>query len=532
MNRLSDQSKDSIVKSLKQVFDSNSVTVCCTVLRDSIVAACANPSQLMITLIPVYAAVVAGLHFSVGTDVGAYMIESLVTLLLQHMESAKNNTRIRQHDNADVSIDQQNSADLINNKTAGNCILLLVYFYNLRILHHTLIVDLMGLLAHCASSNNCTYSSDDDNTSGNEFLELEFELLECLINHCGSSIRSDDPMSLKLVVSTLTTKLSALFKTVGGSAISADANDRGGGHIGGTSRVKFMFEALTDLKNNKSRRIQSDNADVVKHLRKWLGSMKTVLGCKAGDLCMRVSLKDILDVESRGRWWKTGARWTGSAQPPGKSKSAEEVSSSNNNNSSSSSSSRGMEGSGSVPKDNEIVDIAAAGRSGRIPSAEEVHLMGLAAKLKMNTGARKSIFLVMMSSRDVMDAFERINRIELKGKEDREIARVVTECCGQEDKYNPFYAELALLFCEHNRQFKTTFMFTFWDIFKVLADYPDNVDKKLKIRVANQSRLLATLVAKFHVPLSVIKPIDISSMGAPIISFLTHFFIALFQYEV
>jgi hypothetical protein len=41
--------------------------------------------------------------------------------------------------------------------------------------------------------------------------ELRVELLEVIINHCGPSIRSDDPVSLKLVVSTLNKRFNSLY---------------------------------------------------------------------------------------------------------------------------------------------------------------------------------------------------------------------------------------------------------------------------------------------------------------------------------
>ena len=73
-----------------------------------------------------------------------------------------------------------------------------------------------------------------------------------------------------------------------------------------SNRLRFMFEALTDLKNNKSRRVQTANAEIVKRLRKWLGSIKTSLprnsGAATGDPCLRVSLRDLLDADKRGRY--------------------------------------------------------------------------------------------------------------------------------------------------------------------------------------------------------------------------------------
>jgi nucleolar MIF4G domain-containing protein 1 len=127
----------------------------------------------------------------------------------------------------------------------------------------------------------------------NNFVEYKIELLECLINHCGSSIGSDDPMNLKSVISILSNQ----FETI----LRSNHDEIGGENSSFSNRLRFMLESLTDLKNNKSRRIQTFNSEIVNKLRKWLGTIKKLLGQKSGDLCLRVSMQDILDVENRGR---------------------------------------------------------------------------------------------------------------------------------------------------------------------------------------------------------------------------------------
>eukprot|EP01036_Dinobryon_divergens_P052613 gene52613-70341_t len=145
-----------------------------------------------------------------------------------------------------------------------------------------------------------------------------------------------------------------------------------------------MLEAFTDLKNNKSRRTQSSNADVVRQLRKWLGSIKSSLGCKNGDLCLRVSLQDLLEAEKRGRWWRAGARWTGRDPANGDSSQTDNAEDGDEN---------GNDRGGGAVNTN--------------VSQEEQQLLLLATKLRMNTSVRRNIFMVVMSSRDVSDAFER-----------------------------------------------------------------------------------------------------------------------------
>ena len=68
---------------LLDVFRENSFTITCTILKECLIAVCANTSQLMTTLVPHYAALVAALHFSVHSDIGAYMVEALTVKLVQ-----------------------------------------------------------------------------------------------------------------------------------------------------------------------------------------------------------------------------------------------------------------------------------------------------------------------------------------------------------------------------------------------------------------------------------------------------------------
>ena len=457
LNRLSDQSKDSILRSMKDIFASNSVTIVSHVLRDCIMAACANPTQLMTTLIPVYASLVAALHIVVGVDVGAFVVESLTNSLFTSMDKARGNV-------SSIGV-----AALISDKMPNNCLLLLVYFYNLRVLHHHLIMDIMRRLA--------------DDVVQNRMVELCAELLVCIVDHCGIQLRSDDPVVLREVVTSLSSKNAGELAREGGEG----------------TRIEFLMETLTDLKNNKSKRNQSANGEAVKKLRRWLGSVKSVFPCKHGDTCLNVSLNDLLDAEKRGRWWRAGASWLGNKDATAHSNELEETSREQQR-----------------ARSDNCLDVG-----------EEQKLLAIASKMRFNTDVRKKIFVVIMSSRDVSDAFERVGKLDLKGKQDREVMRVIVECCGQERAYNAFYAELASLLCSQNRQYKATVQFYFWDAFKDLSEgiFTDR-------RTMNLAQFLAHMVCTFHLPLSVIKPIDFTQLSDALVLFLATFFLAIFSKKI
>lgn len=485
MNRLSVQTKDATVRALKGIFDANSISVANAVLKDCVMAACSNPSQMMTTLIPIYAAIVAALHAVVGTEVGAFVTEVVANSLYTAIVENRSLQRER------LSKDDPHVASKVSN----NALLLLVYLYNLRVVHHTLIVDIMNVLAGSFAGlpwREEHVQHEQDYPESTTIRELEVELLVCIVEHCGPQLRTDDPLGIKNAMLKLNKRASA---TTQSSSSPTDAVSSG--------RLRFMLEAFADLKNNKSRRAQSSNTEAVTSLRKWLGTVKNSVGSARGgaDQCLRVTLADLLDADKRGRWWRAGASWTGKSVNDDDSCAAE-----------------GREG----PQRDGIRSKCAE------KTEEETRLLALAKKMRFNTATRQNIFVVIASSRDVDDAFERLQRLGLKGKQDREVVRVVSECCAQEKTYNAFYSELASLLCTHNRQCKTTIQFTFWDNFKMLAD-EDSISSR---RVVNLARFLAHLVCAFHLPLAVLKPIDMMNLNANMILFSATFFMSLFAAKV
>ena len=436
LNRLSDQTRDSVVRGIKGVFDANSTSVVSGVLKDCVMGVCKNPAQAMQSLLPLYAALVAALHCTVGVDVGAHLVEHLVVTM-------------------HTSLAQQGQ----DGKTPHNCLSFLLYLYSYRVVSSQLVVDIMQLLVGPLDA---------------EVPEREAELLLLLFRQCGSQLRADEPLPLRSAHSLLTTKARS----------QADSDTEG-------SRLAFLLDALTDLKNNKSRRGGSDAEEATKSLRRWIGTVKSGLGSTGGgaETMLRVSLEDLLEADSRGRWWRAGASWAGK-------------------------------------KGNQEAQVQPATEQRHV-SAEEKALLRLAKKMRFHTSTRQNIFVVTMSSRDVNDAFERLTSLALKGKQDREIVRVLVECCAQEQSFNAFYAELGSLLCAHNRQFRTTFQFAFWDAFKSISD-GDCSD----LRATNLAQMMAILVSGFHLSLSVIKPIDMAALGDCSVLFLATFFLSLFASTV
>ena len=58
-------------------------------------------------------------------------------------------------------------------------------------------------------------------------------------------------------------------------------------------------------------------------------------------------------------------------------------------------------------------------------------LLALSRSHKMNTDVRRNIFVLLMSAEDCADAFERLLKLNLRNKQEREVARVLVHCCIQ-----------------------------------------------------------------------------------------------------
>lgn len=289
-----------------------------------------------------------------------------------------------------------------------------------------------------------------------------------MLQHSGYQLRSDDPQALKQIVAIVKDKYiankTAKAGDVGGSSCppaDADTNSKSlaedaerwkvafgsriapskmsemqssgdgsgaalpsdGPSAAGGSRARYILDTIVELQGNKRSRLREQGQESGRRVRKWLGSVKAAkAGGKGavGDASLRVSWAELVSTESRGRWWKVGAAWTG----------------------------RGLASEAGTGRKSSDVDGGKGGADGVEGDDEEVGLLTLAGRQRMNTDVRRSVFVAIMGSSDCEDALEKILRLNLKGAQEREIARVIIECCSQERSYNPFYAHLAERVCD------------------------------------------------------------------------------------
>lgn len=430
-----------------EVYGSNSHILTTASVTENILQNLKSSVQKLSTNCLLYASMMSALHVAVGVDTTSYFIETIF-----------NSFR-------DAIIDAITSSDF-NTKYAHNLLIVICAMYDLRVLHHRMITD---LLRHfCQESNILMASINPSQISSSAFLRLEF--IEIIVYHCGEFLKADEPSLFQ-----------ALLEQITPLSFSGDVNHDL------EFRQKFLLESLTKVRSGPVKNNSFTSA--VRLARKWLGGIKNSVSSRKSDALLNLSLSDLLNAETSGRWWKIGASWRTNHSPeeaPQSSKlSSSEV---------------------SITTGNDLVDKAAS-------------------KLKLSGGNKKSIFRVLMNCRDVMDAFESLLRLDLKGKGDRDIIRVLCECCCQEIPYNPFYAEISKLFCNHSRQAKITFQYVIWDAIKSFRCSDNaNVSK----HTVNLARMAAELVATFNLPLIFLKIFSPVDLLAADITFLTVFFTSLF----
>lgn len=238
-----------------------------------------------------------------------------------------------------------------------------------------------------------------------------------------------------------------------------------------SSRVRFMLEIISNLRNNNLRKIPGYDPSRIEHLRKVLRSVVRESSLAASSQ-IQISLKDLLKSDAKGRLWMTGSALS-------RCESEFQVTS-------------------TAQKDNS-------------------RLLELARKQRMNTDVRKNVFLVIMTSEDYVDAFEKLMRLNLKDVQTREVIHVLIDCCLQEKTYNPYYAYLGQKFCEYSRSYQVTFQYSFWDKFKVVSDLSSH-------SVSNLSHLLAHLITSRALSLAILKVVNFVELEKPSIKLFTDLF--------
>ncbi|KAM5205489.1 nucleolar MIF4G domain-containing protein 1 isoform 3-T3 [Hipposideros larvatus] len=354
INRLSEPNMASISGQLEELYMAHSRKDMNDTLTGILMSACAPGMAVPSRLVMEHVLLISVLHRTVGIEVGAHFLEAVV----------------RKFDGV-----YKNGSE---GKECDNLFTIIAHLYNFHVVQSLLIFDVLKKLI-------------------GTFTEKDIELILLMLKTVGFSLRKDDALSLKELISEAQAKASGAH---------SQFQDQ--------TRVRFMLETMLALKNNDMRKIPGYDPEPVEKLRKLQRAL--VRGAGSGpETQLRVSWEGILNAQHTGRWWIVGSAWSGA---PMIDSSQQKV----------------------PPK--------------QLAGTVSAKVLELARKQRMNTDVRRNIFCTIMTSEDFLDAFEKLLKLGLKDQQEREIVHVLVDCCLQEKTYNPFYAFLAAKFCDYERRFQ------------------------------------------------------------------------------
>ncbi|GFU07060.1 nucleolar MIF4G domain-containing protein 1 [Nephila pilipes] len=374
-------------------------------------------------LIMEQAMLVALLHANVGSEIGAYFLQHIVKKLGM------------------LFVDSNNYGE---EKECNNLLMFLSHLYNFKVTHSTLMFNIFHLLVESFNSK-------------------DIELIQLMLKHIGFVLRKDDPLKLKDLIFSIQAKA---------NSFNNDQND---------SRVKFMLETLTAIRNNNMYKIPEYDPSIIEHSKKFLRGIIRK-GCSIQELS--ISYDDLLKAEEKGRWWIVGSAW--------------------------------VDSNNTISKDSHSVK----GNQLMLKPEVSEKILELARKQHMNTDIRKSIFCIIMTAEDYMNAFEKLLKLSLKNQQEREIIHVILHCALNEKNFNPFYTHLLKQFCNFARKHQMCLQFSLWDKFKEFS-------KMKPYQMSNLSHLLSHLFASGALPLSVLKVIHFSDMDKPMVRFFRKILLAV-----
>ncbi|KAL1539912.1 nucleolar MIF4G domain-containing protein 1-like [Salvia divinorum] len=302
---------------------------------------------------------------------------------------------------------------------------------------------------------------------GKRLTEVDVSTILTVLKCCGMKLRLDDPVGMKIFINSIQSRVNELKA----SADSEQSNIS-------SKRMEFMIETIFDIKNNKKR----SKEETVQHTRikKWLQKLRV------DDILIRgLKWSKLLDPNKKGQWWL----------------------------------------SGDIASTIENIEEVAGTIDKEIPETKK--MLQLAASMRMNTSARNAIFCVIMSGEDYIDAFEKLLGLDLPGKQDREIMRVLVECCLQEKVFNEYYCILASKLCSHDKNHKFTLQYCLWDHFKELESMP-------LLRSMHLAKFTARMIETFSLSLAVLKAVDLSDPAKLTPKRIMHFrmlFGAIFEFS-
>lgn len=195
LNRLSDANMHSVCGEVTSLLDHNSRALVTEALTDIILQQCCTPDPVPDKLITEYGMLISVVGNNNGISVISYFIETIAKRL-----------------DVLLKVDKYG-----HGKEYNNLLQLLCCLYQLQTTHSKLLLDQINIFTE-------------------RFKEKDIELLVLIFNNVGFQIRKEDPVALKVTIEEISKK-----------SQEVQCED--------SSRMKYMVNVLTAIKNNNVRKL-------------------------------------------------------------------------------------------------------------------------------------------------------------------------------------------------------------------------------------------------------------------------------------
>lgn len=450
LNRLSELNLDRILTGIEEAYQKSSRHDVSESITLAILEMIASQITLLESFVILYATLITAVRQIIGNEFGASFLHSLMSRYQMAIAPSLNDNYHHEGDAASSFRESMNLLALIGE------------LYNAQMFSANLIFDLVR-----------QFLGPPDRILHEQHVEGLLRLLRA----CGGHLRSDDPQNLKDIARSLVQRFSGREKHV-------------------SARTAFMIEMVQGLQSGKSKTSRTD-IDGVARMKKYLSNLgrdRRLLAIEP----LRVSLSDLLNADTRGRWWLVGAGWTGDPL-----------------------------------REHQAIST----RPEQLDSIEQERLNAAAKKQGFNTEVRRAIFAILMTSDDCHHACERLTATKMTETQQREYVRVTLQCCGSESEYNPYYTLILQHFCTASTSHRFTLQYALWDFFRELGEdislekssssQPESHSVP-KTRLTNIARATAFLIARTSLDLTILKVLDFTLLQNRTISFLRWLFASVF----
>lgn len=561
INKLTEDTKDRILGEVKELYDVNDTQLVTNLLLDCVFNhVMANHLKISFQL-PLFTSFLTAVHALVGDSMATATVHKVFDQFLSIIEQGQ---------------------DLDWNKQSHNVLLVVVYLTMLNVLDLSLVVDLVQFFLRPATfiaSVPSTFQRHRFFTALQSLPEmLRMEYVDMILCRVGDRIRREDPATVQDFVQFFHQQL----KTYKAAQQAAAAT---GGSATSTStttpppftRMQFLYESLADFDCKRMQRVRDKHFEEIKEWRKWLSGnvqrlYRSVIVRRQQDEERRRNKAAVIAAANNGGGSSAEVTTEGTMAEVPRSVLALVAGS----NAYASHNERLFTSATIVIPDKDV-DIATAAALLHTSDAKSAAVAAAAAaaaggdagptthtsaavvveqivakkgqQLRLNTPNRKAIFGVLMTCRDLEDAYEKIIGLHLGATMDRDLVRVLMECAGKEWPYNPFYAELLKLFCTTMPACKLTTEIAFYDEIAMIVEQEQAGDlstweKKQRVkyeqRVMNLARLLADLLMQFKLTLAVLRKVDLTWIAdvttaaeehPMLLLFLSTLFVSMFTYD-